>query len=109
MMDVNIYPVLINGKPWNVEVRSQRTAFDANGTFIAIPNTIALSFENQGATVVTLDGVFVMAVGSPAYNLGGDLYARRSDEITIAFTGAGVNSCIVTQDVFIRFVSIEDL
>lgn len=105
---IEYYPILINGVAYNVTVRSQRTQFTADGTFRAIPNTIALSFENQGVTNVTLDRVFLMTPGSPAYNLGGDLFGRRDDEIDFAFAG-GAGTLIVTQDIFVRLVKLEGI
>ena len=106
MVKYNYYPVLIDGQPYNVEVRSQRVQFTAAGTFRAIPNTIALSFSNQGQQTLTIDEVFVIAPNGADYNLGGDLFGRRSDEVALAFTGAGTTICIVTQDIFIRVVPL---
>jgi len=106
-MKYNFYPILIDGVPHNVVVRSQRILFDAADTYRAIPNTIAISFENQGAQSVVLDGVFTIAPGSAPYNLGGDPFVRRDDEIAITFTGAGATLCIVTQDLVLKIVPLE--
>ncbi len=108
MRKFNYYPVLIDGQPFNVEVRSERVQFLAAGSFRAIPETIAISFANLGGQSVILDGVFTILPNAADYNLGGDLFGRRSDEIDITFTGAGTTICIVTQDIFVRFVEIDE-
>lgn len=109
MKKFEVYPVLINGVPYNLVVRSSFTVFTANGIFTTIPNTVTISIANQGtlASVVTVNGAFNIAVGTPDLILGGDAYMRRDDRFNITFAGAGVNRCVITMDVVKGIVPLE--
>lgn len=101
------YPILINGEPYNVVVRSERQAFDSNDAYRTIPSTIAFSIDNQGTTILTIDNTVVINPGDPPYNIGGDLFARRDDEVKLTFSGVGTNNAVVTQDLAIRLAKLE--
>lgn len=106
----NFYSVLIDGKPYNLVIRSVRSLFVVDGSFQAVPSTVAISIENQGGVGgagVVIDDVFELASGSPAYNLGGSLYSRRIDLIRFTFTAPGTQRLLITQDVASGLTPLE--
>jgi len=110
MENYEFYPVLIDGIPHNLVIRSVRSLFIVDGSFQALPSTIAISIENQGGVGgagVVIDDVFELASGSPAYNLGGSLYSRRNDLIRFTFTAPGTQRLIFTQDVATGLTPLE--
>lgn len=109
MRKFEIYPVLIKGEPYNLLVRTTFMVFNADGIFEALANTVAFSIENQGTlgNIVTLNNQFDMAVGSPPFNAGGDVYMRRDDRIQITFAGGGVSNAVIAMDIVKGLVPLE--
>lgn len=109
MKRFDYYPVLIEGVPHNLVVRSSFVVFTADDIFQALPNTVAIAIENQGtlASVITVNNSFNIAVGTPPLILGGDSFMRRDDRLNITFSGAGVNRCGIIFDIVKGLTPLE--
>ncbi len=109
MRKFDFYPVLIDGVPYNLVVRSSFIVFVANDVFEALPNTVAIAVENEGtaASLVTVNRAKRLAVGTPPLILGGDSFMRRDDRLDIRFTGVGTNRCVITFDIVKGLVPLE--